>query len=622
MKGGVIIEPRTTPRILFLVLAAFMLLLPAALDAQQKYALVIGNGAYTAVTRLNNPVNDANDMKAALEGLGFTVDAVLNGDRVQMEEAMERLKNRLSLSPKSYGFFFYAGHGVQSGGENYLIPVDADIRSESYLRDRAVSVQAMLDELNLARNELNIVVLDACRDNPFSWKRSGSRGLQVIGNQPADSIIVYATSAGSTAADGTGRNGLFTGQLLKNLKAPGLEVREIFRRTHADVRTASGDAQRPAVYDQFGGLAYLSGRPGGQTDQTVPESPPPRTEPPKPAVAAAETGTVRVSSDIAGVVYIDGASTGVQIKAGGSVAIQNVSTGTTEVSVRAEGGAVFRAPTVLVRQGQTAAAVVQRPVPDGFVRINGGTFTMGSPANEAGRFGDEGPQHQVTVSGFYMGKYEVSQKEYQDVMGTNPSAFKGANLPVEMVSWFDAVEYCNKRSIKEGLTPAYTISGSGDSRSVTWNRNTNGYRLPTEAEWEYACRAGTTTAYNSGAAAESLAGKANVMDLTAKEQYPDGAIVNIRDGYVNTAPVGSFAANVWGLYDMHGNVWEWCWDWYGNYGSGSQTDPMGASSGSGRVLRGGSWPNDGQYLRSACRGYNTASNRYHNLGFRLLRPSL
>ncbi|MDR1031420.1 MAG: caspase family protein, partial [Treponema sp.] len=223
----------------------------SSLGAQQKYALVIGNGAYTGITRLNNPVNDARDMEAALKNLGWTVDLVLNGNLDQMEGAAIRLKNRLAASRNSYGFLFYAGHGVQSGGVNYLIPVDATIQSENFLRQRAVSLQALLDELNDAGNELNMVVLDACRDNPFSWARGGTRGLQVVGSQPADSIIVYATSAGSTAADGTGRNGLFTTHLLNNLKKPGLEVSEMFRLTGADVRRASGGAQIPAIYSQF-----------------------------------------------------------------------------------------------------------------------------------------------------------------------------------------------------------------------------------------------------------------------------------------------------------------------------------------------------------------------------------
>ncbi|MDR0707369.1 MAG: tetratricopeptide repeat protein [Treponema sp.] len=260
----------------------------APVAAQQKYALVIGNGAYKNLARLNNPVNDANDMAASLRELGFTVDAVVDSGRVQMEDAIERFKNRLSVSKNSYGFLFYAGHGVQSGGVNYLIPVDADIRSEAYLRDRAVSVQAMLDEINQAGNELNIVVLDACRDNPFSWGRSGSRGLQVVGNQPADSIIVYATAAGATASDGAGRNGLFTSQLLKNLKTPGIDVNEVFRLTGGDVARVSGGVQRPAVYNQFYGIAYLGSRPSAQTAQPAP--PPPASTPAHSAKSYVESG--------------------------------------------------------------------------------------------------------------------------------------------------------------------------------------------------------------------------------------------------------------------------------------------------------------------------------------------
>jgi len=139
--------------------------------------------------------------------------------------------------------------------------VDANIPDENFLKNRTVAVQEMLDELNDAKNEFNVVVLDACRDNPFSWKRGGSRGLTIVSGQPADSIIVFSTSAGSTASDGTGRNGLFTGCLLKNIKIPGLEVTEMFRRTNADVASESKNQQRPAVYNQFYGTAYLGAKP-------------------------------------------------------------------------------------------------------------------------------------------------------------------------------------------------------------------------------------------------------------------------------------------------------------------------------------------------------------------------
>jgi formylglycine-generating enzyme required for sulfatase activity len=252
-------------------------------------------------------------------------------------------------------------------------------------------------------------------------------------------------------------------------------------------------------------------------------------------------------------------------------------------------------------------AAQQTAAPNGFVRINGGTFTMGSPANDPDRSDDE-IQHQVTVSAFYMGKYEVTQKEYQEIMGTNPSNFKGDNLPVELVSWYNAVEYCNKRSQKEGLTPAYTINGT----NVTWNRNTNGYRLPTEAEWEFACRAGTTTPFSTGNNITTSQANYNGYFL-----FSNNAKGESRD---KTTPVGTFAPNPWGLYDMHGNVSEWCWDWYGVYLGGAQTDPGGAVSGASRVIRGGSYADFGQVLRSAFRFGDTPSDRYGNFGFRLVRP--
>ncbi|GHT78352.1 hypothetical protein FACS1894130_04760 [Spirochaetia bacterium] len=236
-------------------------------------------------------------------------------------------------------------------------------------------------------------------------------------------------------------------------------------------------------------------------------------------------------------------------------------------------------------------------VPEDFVFIQGGTFTMGSPASEPNHAVDE-TQHQVTVSGFFMGKYEVTQEEYAEVMGTNPSKFKGPNLPVETVRWFDAVEYCNKRSQREGLTPAYTIRGT----AVTWDRNANGYRLPTEAEWEFACRAGTTESYYSERTVNNAGWYA---DNSRRKAHP----------------VGKKQVNAWGLYDMYGNVWEWCWDWYGWYDGMAQTDPVGLVSGSHRVRRGGSWSSRGGYmLRSAYRGYGTPSIRDSDIGFRLVRP--
>jgi formylglycine-generating enzyme required for sulfatase activity len=240
------------------------------------------------------------------------------------------------------------------------------------------------------------------------------------------------------------------------------------------------------------------------------------------------------------------------------------------------------------------------------VRIQGGTFLMGSPSSEAGRDNNE-TRHQVTVGSFYMGKYEVTQREWTAVMGNNPSSFKGDNLPVENVSWYDAVEFCNRLSQREGLTPAYTRNGD----TVTWNRNADGYRLPTEAEWEYACRAGTTTPFNTGNNIST-----NTANWNGNYPYSNGSKGVYRE---KTVAAGSFPPNAWGLYDMHGNVWEWCWDWYGAYTAGARTDPVGAVTGAARVLRGGSCYSSAVDLRSALRRYGTPSGPSGTLGFRLVR---
>ena len=250
-------------------------LMAFAVFGQEKYALIIGNANYRNFGTLRNPINDATDMKDMLEKLEFNVDIVLDGSLGQMENAAMRLRNNLSLAGNdSIGFFYYAGHGLETGGVNYLIPADANIPDRLFLRERAFSVQIMLDLLNDSRNSLNIVVLDACRDFPASWSRSMSRGLAIISNPPANHIIMYSTGAGQIANDGTGRNGFFTNHFLNNLGQP-MEINEIFRRTMSDVARASNNEQRPALYTDFGETVYF----------TLPPEPEP---PPEPEVKVVE----------------------------------------------------------------------------------------------------------------------------------------------------------------------------------------------------------------------------------------------------------------------------------------------------------------------------------------------
>ena len=254
---------------------------------------------------------------------------------------------------------------------------------------------------------------------------------------------------------------------------------------------------------------------------------------------------------------------------------------------------------------------------DGFIRIQGGTFMMGSPESENWRSNDE-VQHTVTVSGFYMGQYEVTQKEYEQITGQNPSSFSGNDLPVENVTWLDAVYYCNARSRAEGLAPAYTV----EEQNITWDRGADGYRLPTEAEWEYACRAGTLTPFNTETSISAEeANYYGYYPYMIEDNYFSQGNLDTKPGEYRqtTVSVGSFSPNAFGLYDMHGNVGEWVWDHYGAYDTGEQTDPSGPADGTLKVYRGGGWNDFAKNMRSAYRAAIAQDKSSFNLGFRLVR---
>ena len=217
--------------------------------------------------------------------------------------------------------------------------------------------------------------------------------------------------------------------------------------------------------------------------------------------------------------------------------------------------------------------------------IQGGEFLMGSPASDEKRGDNELVSHKVKVSDFWMGKYEVTQAQFEEVMGTNPSSFSGVNMPVEMVTWSLAVEFCKELTKQER---------NMDQIPLGWT-----YHLPTEAQWEYACRAGTETSYSFG----------NKI-LPTDARWSDGKSPS------QSSEVGRYPSNPWGFHDMHGNVWEWCSDWYGEYPSTVAIDPIGPTAGTKRVRRGGSWLNPAILLRSAWRFESAPSDVYSYVGFR------
>ena len=255
------------------------------------------------------------------------------------------------------------------------------------------------------------------------------------------------------------------------------------------------------------------------------------------------------------------------------------------------------------------------------ITIPAGTFMMGS--YDGIGFSDEQPQRSVSLSAFRMSKYQVTQDQWVAVMGNNPSYFHDGSgrepapgeiqgmRPVETITWFDAVEFCNKLSVLKGLTPVYPLTGITRSGNNIINAtvgepnwNASGYRLPTEAQWEYACRADSTALWHFG------------DDESLLVNY---AWWGVHGGGI-THQVGLKLPNAWGLYDMYANVWEWCWDWYGTYPVIAQINPTGATSGSLRAIRGGRWSDSSPPSRSAYRGYFNPNSMHQSWGFRLVHP--
>ena len=278
---------------------------------------------------------------------------------------------------------------------------------------------------------------------------------------------------------------------------------------------------------------------------------------------------------VGAVTLIEGCSNGKDPQEKEEPAVEKVTSVSNEKDITKE-------PTKKESSGKEEITDLGKDVKLEMILIPAGKFVMGSPESEKGRSKGE-TQHEVTFTkAFYMGKYEVTQEQWESVMGNNPSIkTKGARLPVTGVTWFDCQEFVKK------------LNG----------KTNGGYRLPTEAEWEYACRAGTTTKYSVG------------DKITPKD-------ANYRDSKIGEpVAVGSYKPNAFGLYDMHGNVWEWCEDWYADYQAGAVTDPKGPATGERRVLRGGSFNFYVWNTRSSFRFNLSPTSRYLFYGFRLARTA-
>ncbi|MDP1613806.1 MAG: SUMF1/EgtB/PvdO family nonheme iron enzyme [Sulfuritalea sp.] len=549
----------------------FMLALAMPAQAARQ-ALVIGNDSYAEAPKLKNARADARAVAQVLERAGFRVTMKLDSDEKGLKAAMREFKSRISGGDEVV--FYFSGHGVQLGAANYLLPVDIHGDGEEQVKDESLALHRVLDDLQERRPRFSLAIVDACRDNPFAQagRSIGGRGLAPV--DPAKGqMVLFAASAGQRALDALSKsdpvpNGVFTRVLLAEMVKPGQPVDQVLRNVRAEVARLTRENQIPALYDQaLGTFAFFAGTQVASLTAVA-------TDP--LAVELAFWNSVKDSRDAG------------EIK----LYLEKYPRGQFAGLARGRVKSLVAAPPPGYAPPAPASAAVASPAGKVFrdcaecpelVVIPGGSYEMGSAADEAGRDSDEGPQHRVSVGTFALGKTEVTQGQWRALMGSNPSRFSscGDGCPVENVSWDDAQAYVRRLSEKTGKR----------------------YRLPSEAEWEYACRAGGTQTYCGS----------DSVDRVAWYGGNSGS---------KTHPAAGKQANAFGLFDMSGNVWEWVEDCYHDSYSGAPSDGSAWTSGCKdvrRVLRGGSWSDDPKVARSADRIRSSRVFRFDSSGFRVAR---
>ncbi len=607
-------------QVILLAIAALVSALAPAC-AEKRVALVIGNNSYAnlpASEQLLKAVNDAHAVGAALTSIGFEVMSGDNLGRAALVDKFDAFTERLEAGDTA--FFFYSGHGVSLGGVNYILPSDIPNiaeNQESRLAHAAFSEQDIVADLRGRGVRVAVVVLDACRNNPFA--RPGGKGVgfsKGLSAPPQVSGVfsLYAAAAGQGALDrlsddDRNPNSVFSRVLLPVLTRPGVDLTALafdVREEVARVAKEAGFVQEPAYYDgTIGGRVYLAGLPpaGGQTAVT----PPPVTPPPVNALAAEAAQMWEAVKNTTDIAVVDGFE-----KRYGTVPIYGDLGRAKHAELqklallapppRRDGEPLTPDQARGLKKGDTFRECANCPE---MVVMPTGSFTMGSPASEKDRSGDEGPQRTVRISSpFAMGKFHVTRDEFaafandtgfsahQGCDWRNPGFSQDGSHPVVCVTWDDANAYANWLSRKTGRT----------------------YRLPSEAEFEYAARAGTTTPFWWGSS------------ITPDQANYDGRSVYTGGGSKGayrqgTVPDSSFRPNPWGIYNVHGNAYQWMTDCYHDDYTGAPSDGSAWTSGScsARVVLGGSWGNNPQILRAAYRNSRIPGSHFNYVGFRLAR---
>lgn len=587
-------------------------------SAADRRALVIGNNAYTSLDPLDNARHDAAAIADNLASIGFDVITVLDGDLDGMKRAIVDFSN--NLDQNSVSLFYYAGHGVQYDGVNFLMPTDYDLGDPNLLSVDSLALDEVVTRIAAADNRLAIYILDACRNNPFAETRGAQGGLAPI-DAPYGSFIAFATAPGQVAYDGFsgGVHGTFTEALLEHIASPGLRLEDVFKLVRRDVVTATKEQQVPWTSSSLVGDFYFVGD-GGQTALAL-------TGDLKPDLPDQPLGdeylhwaSIKGSEDIgdydafmiahpAGDLYELAAMTRERLQQEADQPKEQVIAAVTEASDEDW-------------NKRTACEACPE-----MVEIGPGTFQMGSNGVDGRAEADEQPVHEVTLDQpLEISRFEITQAEFDrfvDETGYAPETKCGhpGDGTDEWV-WIDPLGWWRER---EPEHPATCVSWLDAVSYARWLSDKTGesYRLPTEAEWEFAARSGRQTERFWGDAPEQACGYANGFDEIGAARFPSAKSPHeCNDGYAMVAPVGMFEANDFALHDMLGNAAEWVLDCRtSSYeGAASKADEANDTGQCAyRTLRGGSWHSDEAVMRAAYRDWTTPITRASMIGFRLVR---
>ena len=660
-----------------LIVICLLFFVSSSAMSAQRVALVIGNSNYAHVPVLPNPRNDASDIGAALERLGFAVTRLENADRNSLWQGLQEFKRAASVS--KVAAVFYAGHGIEVDQRNFLVPVDARLASDQDVEFETVPLDLVMRALDGA-SELRLVILDACRDNPFAAKMQRSGATRSIGRglarlEPSEqTLVAYSAEAGTVASDGDGRNSPYTEALLRHIEEPGLELDLMFRHVRDSVLSSTGGSQRPFTYGSLSSQGtYLTGRPAVESTVVSGQSGSSggvRTEPNSGSFELAFWDSIKNSKDPA-----DFQAYLTQFPSGTFTAlarnnIERLKSATEEQKVpdRTQVAAITQASIESslelsrserrkVQKG-LAVAGFDPGAADGLfgqrTRVAIGRWQLSSGADKTGYLDAKSarvlialaaefvparspgdvfrdckscPQMVVVPAGDYM-MGSASSEEYRSDNEsprhrvTISEPFAVGKYEVTFSQWDACVAEggCSHRPSDESWgrseRPVINVSWNDTKEYVKWlsGKTGNQYRLLSESEWEYVARAGTTGPFHYG------------RTISTDQANYDGDFVygSGRKGVdrQKTVSVGSFPSNGYGLHDVHGNVWEWVEDcWHESY-AGAPKDGRAWTTGGScghRVLRGGSWNYLPRSLRAANRSGNRTGLRINWFGFRVAR---